>query len=126
MTWVGSYFPVGAGLGHVVVASAPHMIDPRSFIYLVGTIKPHPSRRVRIAGEITVRGHAAKYVHPFLNPRFDPTPGVGGIIFLGQTVLIWAENGHTYAIGIAGRRIDARSAEAAIAHRLTLVTPSGA
>jgi hypothetical protein len=45
---------------------------------------------------------------------------------MGQTVLIWAENGHTYAIGIAGRRIDARSAEAAIAHRLTLVTPSGA
>jgi hypothetical protein len=122
-TWVGTYFPIGAGLGHVVVASAPHVIDPRSFIYLVGTIKPHPSRQVTIAGETTVRGHAAKYVHPSLNPRLDPRPRVGGIVFMGQTVLIWTESGHTYAIGIAGRRIDARSVEAAIAHRLTLVTP---
>jgi hypothetical protein len=122
-TWVGTYFPIGAGLGHLVVASAPHVIDPGSFIYLVGTVKPHPSRRVRIAGETTVRGHAATYVHPSLNPRLDPRPRVGGIVFMGQTVLTWTENGHTYAIGIAGRGIDTRSVEAAIAHRLTLVAP---
>jgi hypothetical protein len=122
-TWVGAYFPIGAGFGHVVVASAPRVIDPSSFIYLVGTAKPHPSRRVMLAGETTVRGHAANYVHPSLNPRFDPPPRVGGIVFMGRTVLIWSENGHTYAIGIAGRRIDAQSVEAAIAHRLTLAMP---
>lgn len=122
-TWVGTYFPIGAGLGHVVVASAPHIIEPSSFIYLVGTVEPHLSRRVTVAGEATVRGHAAKYVHPSLNTSFDPPPRVGGIVFMGQTVLIWTEHGHTYAVGIAGPRIEARSIEAAIARRLTFATP---
>jgi hypothetical protein len=125
-TWLGTYFSIGTGLGHVVVASAPRVIDPRSFIYLVGTITPHPSRRVKVVSETTVMGHAAKYVSPSLNARFDPRPRVGGIVFMGQTVLIWAEHGHTYAIGVAGRRIDARSVEAAIAHRLTFITPPSA
>jgi hypothetical protein len=125
-TWVGTYFPIGTGLGHLVVASAPQVIDPRAFIYLVGTITPHPSRRVKVAGETKIRGHAAKYVHPSLNARFDPPPRVGGIVFMGQTVLIWAEHGHTYAVGIVGQRIDVRSVEAAIAHRVTFVRPPSA
>ena len=122
-TWVGAYVPIGARLGHIVVASAPQVIDPRSFIYLVGTVEPRPSRRVKVAGKTMVRGHAAKYVHPSLNPRFDPRPRVGGTVFMGHTVLIWTEHGHTYAIGIAGPRIHARSVEAAMARQLTFAMP---
>jgi hypothetical protein len=42
---------------------------------------------------------------------------------MGRTVLIWTEHGHTYAVGISGRRIDARSVEATIARRLTFAMP---
>jgi hypothetical protein len=120
-TWVGTYFPTGRGLGHVVVASVPHVIDPHQFVYLIGTITPHRSRRVEVVAKTTVRGHAAEYVRPSLNPRLDPPPRVGGIVFMGQTVLIWSEHGRTYAVGVAGRRIGARAVEAAIARRLNFV-----
>jgi hypothetical protein len=42
---------------------------------------------------------------------------------MGHTVLIWTEHAHTYAIGVAGPRINARSVEAAIARRLTFAMP---
>jgi hypothetical protein len=121
-TWVGTYFPIDRGLAHVVVASVPREIDPQRFVYLIGTIRPHRSHRVVVAAETTVRGNPAKYVHPSLNPRLDPPPRVGGVVFMGQTVLIWTELGRTYAVGVAGHRIGARAIEAAIARRLNFVT----
>ena len=121
-TWVGTYFPTDRGLAHVVVASVPQEIDPQRFVYLIGTIRPHRSDLVVVAAETTVRGHPAKYVHPSLNPRLDPPPRVGGVVFMGQTVLIWTERGRTYAVGVAGHRIGARAIEAAIARRLNFVT----
>jgi hypothetical protein len=123
-TWVGTYFPIDRGLGHVVVASVPHVIDPHRFVYLIGTIRPHRSRRVEVVGKTTVTGYAAEYVRPSLNPRLDPPPRVGGIVFMGQTVLIWSEHGRTYAVGIAGRQIRARAVEAALARRLNFVRRS--
>lgn len=120
-TWVGTYFPIRGRLGHVVVASVPYLIDRHEFVYLVGTITPHRSRRVEVIAETIVRGHAAKYVRPSLDARLDPPPRTGGVVFMGHTVLIWTEHGHTYAIGVAGGRIDARSVEAAIARRLKFV-----
>ena len=120
-TWVGTYFPTDRGLAHVVVASVPQEIDPQRFVYLIGTIRPHRSHRVVVAAETTVRGHPAKYVHPSLNPRLDPPPRVGGVVFMGRTVLIWSERGRTYAVGVAGPRIGARAIEAAIARRLNFV-----
>ncbi len=121
-TWVGTYFPIDRGLAHVVVASVPQEIDPQRFVYLIGTIRPHRSQRVLVAAETTVRGHPAKYVHPSLNPRLDPPPRVGGVVFMGQTVLIWTEHGRTYAVGVGGHRISARAIEAAIARKLNFVT----
>jgi len=118
---VGTYFATDRGLAHVVVASVPHEVEPHRFVYLVGTIKPHRSRRVVVAAETTVKGHAAQYVRPSLNPRLDPPPRVGGIVFIGQVVLIWTEGGRTYAVGVAGRGIRARAVEAAIARTLRFV-----
>jgi hypothetical protein len=119
-TWVGTYFPTDRGLAHVVVASVPHEIDPHRFVYVIGTVTPHRSRRVVVAAQTTVRGHGAAYVHPSLNNRLDPSPRVGGIVFMGQTVLIWNEYGRTYAVGVSGRH-SARAVEAAIARTLNFV-----
>jgi hypothetical protein len=66
-TWVGTYFPTDHGLAHVVVASVPHEVDLHRFVYLIGTITPHRSRRVVVAARTAVRGHAAAYVHPSLD-----------------------------------------------------------
>jgi hypothetical protein len=121
-TWVGTYFPIDRGLAHVVVASVPQEIDPQRFVYLIGTIRPYRSHRVVVVAETTVRGHPAKYVHPSLNPRLNRPPRVGGVVFMGQTVLIWTEHGRTYAVGLAGHRIGARAIEVEIARRLNFVT----
>jgi hypothetical protein len=118
-----TYFRIGRRLGHVVIASVPQAIEAQRFLYLVGTAKPHWSRRVTVLGTTTVRGHAAQYVHPSLDPRLDPQPRNGGAIFMGYIVLIWTEGRHTYAVGVVGGEPDARSTEAAIARQLVLVGP---
>ena len=120
-TWVGSYDP--ADPGHVVVASVPETVSPGAFVYLLGTAKPHRSARVTIAGYTSVRGHRGEYVHPSLDPRLDPYPRTGAVIFMGDTVLIWSDRGRTYAVGVAGGGRDARTVEATIARRLVFVRP---
>jgi hypothetical protein len=37
---------------------------------------------------------------------------------MGRTVLIWTQHGHTYAVGVGGRGISAKTAEIAVAQRL--------
>jgi hypothetical protein len=120
----GVVLPAGLGrLGHVVVASVPRAVDPRVFIYLVGPSTPHPSRRVTLAARTTVRGRSGEFVRPSLDPRLDPRPRVGGIMFMGRTVLVWHEHGHTYAVGVVEDGSRDRAAEAAIARHLVLVAP---
>jgi hypothetical protein len=120
-TWVGTYF---RHLGHfdvLVVASVPHIVTPQAFVYLIRTTRPHRSRSVVVAGTILVDGHQARFVHPSLNRALDPPPQNGGVIYMGQTVLIWTQHGHTYAVGVGGRGISAKTREIAIADRLVFV-----
>jgi hypothetical protein len=77
-----------------------------------------------LAGTILVNGHQARFVHPSLNRALDPPPHVGGVIYMGQTVLIWTQHGHTYAVGVGGRGISAKTREIAIANRLAFVNPA--
>ncbi len=121
-TWVGTHFEAAGGVGHVVVASVPEVVDPKRFVYLVGTVAPHPSRQVRVLAETQVNGQTAEYVHPSLDPRLDPAPRTGGVVFMGRTVLIWTEAGRTYAVGVSGPGVGERSVEAEIARRLTFVS----
>jgi hypothetical protein len=115
-TWVGTYFRHLGHTDHLIVASVPRVVAPRSFVYLIGTAVPHRSRSVVIAGTLLVDGHRARVVHPLLTR----TAGVG--ISMGQTVVIWTQGGRTYAIGVAGRGIHAQATEIALARRLAFVT----
>jgi hypothetical protein len=93
-------------------------------VYLIGTARPHRSRNVGVAGTILLGGRRARFVHPSLNRALDPPPYVGGVIYMGQTVLIWTQHGHTYAVGVGGRGISAKATEIAVANRLVFVNPT--
>jgi hypothetical protein len=116
-TWVGADIRAGRASAHLVVASAPRRDAVRAFIYAVATRRPYRSPRVVVAGATAVTGHSAQYVHPEPNPALRAENGE----LLGRTVLIWAEQGHTYAIGVTGGRGHARRIKAAAARRLVLV-----
>jgi hypothetical protein len=120
---VGTYF---RHLGHtdrLIVVSVPRVVSPRSFVYVIGTTVPRRSRSVVVAGTVLVDGHHARIVHPRLGRALDSSRRTGVGMFMGETVLIWIQSGRTYAIGVAGRGIQAQAMEIALARRLTFVRP---
>jgi hypothetical protein len=120
-TWVGTYFRHRGRADHLVVASVPHIVTPQAFVYLIGTTRPHKSRSVVAAGTTLVDGQQARFVHPSLNRALDPPPHISGVVYMGQTVLIWTQHGHTYAVGVGGRGISAKATEIVVADRLVFV-----
>ena len=119
-TWVGWYFPIAGGVGHVIVMSVPTRVAPSRFVYLVGTVTPHLSRHVAVVAETRVRGQRAVEVRPSLVAALDPPPRTGGVLFLGRVVLLWTEHGRTYAIGVGG--VDhPRTVETAVARGLRMI-----
>jgi hypothetical protein len=119
--WVyfGTYFRRAGELRHLVVLSAPTVVSAQRLIYLVGTVRPHPSSLVTLIRRTRVGTNAAWFVHPSLDPSLDPPPHTGGVIFLGDTVLVWHASGHTYAIGITGP--DPQQAEATLSKSIRFV-----
>jgi hypothetical protein len=92
---------------HLVISAAPTQVDARHLIF---TPKPYPEVRLEEEGRVRFRGRVATWFYA----------SQGESIYLGHTVLVWSEGGHTYAVGFHGKGKEIRKLGLAIARSLSL------
>jgi hypothetical protein len=92
---------------HLVISAAPKRVDAR---HLVFKPRPYPGAELRPAGHTRLHGREAKWFYV----------SQGESIYLGHTVLVWSEAGHTYAVGFHGRGTVIRELGLAVARRISL------
>jgi hypothetical protein len=92
---------------HLVLSAAPTKVDARHLIF---TPKPYPAAKLAVGGRLSFRGRIARW---FYVSR-------GESIYLGHTVLVWSEQGHTYGVGFHGKGEVIRTLGLAIARSISL------
>jgi hypothetical protein len=89
------------------LSAAPTKVDARHLIF---TPKPYPTAKLVVGGRLHFRGRIARW---FYVSR-------GESIYLGHTVLVWSEQGHTYGVGFHGKGEVIRTLGLAIARSISL------